>query len=202
MSSQETEVKFYVRQLKRIEIRLQELGAYSIQPRTHELNLRFDLPDNSLRQAGKVLRLRQDEHVRLTYKGPSQRSDGVLSRIELETALDDFETGQKILDALGYILVATYEKYRRTYEMGEFHIMLDELPYGDFVEIEGSDATSLREASDKLELEFSAAIPASYLALFDGLAQRRGMDSSHLTFSALNGLQITEGDLGVFPADK
>jgi adenylate cyclase, class 2 len=202
MSSQETEVKFYVRQLKRIESRLQELGAYSIQPRTHELNLRFDLPDNSLRQAGKVLRLRQDEHVRLTYKGPSQRSDGVLSRIELETALDDFETGQKILDALGYILVATYEKYRRTYEMGEFHIMLDELPYGDFVEIEGSDETSLREASEKLELEFSAAIPASYLALFDSLAQRRGMDSSHLTFSALNGLQITEEDLGVFPADK
>jgi adenylate cyclase class 2 len=202
MSSQETEVKFYVRQLKRIESRLQELGAYSIQPRTHELNLRFDLPDNSLRQAGKVLRLRQDEHVRLTYKGPSQRSDGVLSRIELETALDDFETGLKILDALGYILVATYEKYRRTYEMGEFHIMLDELPYGDFVEIEGSDATSLREASEKLELEFSAAIPASYLALFDSLAQRRGMDSSHLTFSALNGLQITEEDLGVFPADK
>ena len=202
MSSQETEVKFYVRQLKRIESRLQELGAHSIQPRTHELNLRFDLPDNSLRQAGKVLRLRQDEHVRLTYKGPSQRSDGVLSRIELETALDDFETGQKILDALGYILVATYEKYRRTYEMGEFHIMLDELPYGNFVEIEGSDATSLREASEKLELEFSAAIPASYLALFDSLAQRRGMDSSHLTFSALNGSQITEEDLGVFPADK
>jgi len=202
MNDQETEVKFYVRQLKRVERRLQELGAHLIQPRTQELNLRFDLPDGSLRQAGKVLRLRQDEQVRLTYKGPSQRSDGVLSRIELETALDDFETGKKILEALGFILVATYEKYRRTYELGEFHIMLDELPYGDFVEIEGSDVVSLQEASEKLGLDFNAAIPLSYLVLFDGLSKKLGMESSQLTFEYLNGLQITQKDLGVFPADK
>ena len=202
MNDHETEVKFYVRQLKRIERRLQELGAHLIQSHTHELNLRFDLPDGSLRQAGKVLRLRQDEQVRLTYKGPSQRSDGVLSRIELETVLDDFETGKKILEALGFILVATYEKYRRTYELGEFHIMLDELPYGDFVEIEGPDIFSFQEASERLGLDFSAAIPLSYLVLFDKLSQKLGLESSQLTFEYLNGLQITQEDLGVFPADK
>jgi len=202
MNDQETEVKFYVRQFKRVERRLQELGAHVIQPRTYELNLRFDLPDGSLRQAGKVLRLRQDEHVRLTYKGPSQRSDSVLSRVELETTLGDFETGRKILEALGYTLVATYEKYRRTYELGEFHIMLDELPYGDFVEVEGPNISSLQGISERLGLEFSVAIPFSYLVLFDKLSRRPGLESSQLTFESLNGLQITHENLGVFPADK
>ena len=65
MNGQETEVKFYVKQLKRAEQRLQALGAHLIQPRMHEVNLRFDLPDNSLRGAGKVLRLRQDDQARI-----------------------------------------------------------------------------------------------------------------------------------------
>ncbi|MBN1451848.1 MAG: class IV adenylate cyclase [Anaerolineales bacterium] len=202
MKGQETEVKFYVKDLKRVEERLRALGARSIQARVYEVNLRYDLPDSSLRQGGKVLRLRQDERVRLTYKGPSQRSDGVLSRAEFETALDDFESGRNILEALGYIPVATYEKHRSTYELGELHIMLDELPYGDFVEIEGPDAPALQKASKELELDFSAAIPASYLALFEGLCQRRGLDPAQLTFAALEGLQVEPEELSVRPADE
>ena len=42
MDGQETEVKFYVRQIKRVEERLQALGARLIQPRVYEVNLRFD----------------------------------------------------------------------------------------------------------------------------------------------------------------
>ena len=202
MNGQETEVKYYVSDLKRVEERIRTLGGRLIQARVYEVNLRYDLPDGSLRQGGKVLRLRQDERTRLTFKGPSQRSDGVLSRAEFETALDDFESGKNILEALGYIPVATYEKYRSTYEMGEVHIMLDELPYGDFVEIEGLDIPNLQKASKELGLDFSAAIPASYLALFEGLCQQRGLDPTQLTFTALKGLQIEPGELSVHPADE
>ena len=201
MNGKETEVKFYVRRLERIEERLRALGTRMIQPRTFEVNLRFDLPDGSLRREGKVLRLRQDDRTWLTFKGPSQRSDGVLSRTELETTLEDLETARNILEALGYILIATYEKYRSTYELGSLHIMLDELPYGDFVEIEGPDVESLQKASQELGLDFSAAIPASYLALFDGLSCKRGLEPSQLTFAALEGLQVEAGDLSVRAAD-
>ena len=201
MTGQETEVKFYVKDLKRVEERIRALGARSIQARVYEVNLRFDLLDGSLRQSGKVLRLRQDDRARLTYKGPSQRSDGVLSRVEFETALDDFEDGRKILEALGYFPIATYEKYRSTYELGELHIMLDELPYGDFVEIEGPGVPALQKASEELGLDFSAAIPASYLALFEGLCQERGLDPAQLTFNALEGLPVEPGELSVRPAD-
>ena len=202
MNGQETEVKYYVSDLKRVEERIRTLGGSLIQARVYEVNLRYDLPDGSLRQGGKVLRLRQDERTRLTFKGPSQRSDGVLSRAEFETALDDFESGKNILEALGYLPVATYEKYRSTYELGELHIMLDELPYGDFVEIEGLDILNLQKASKELGLDFSAAIPASYLALFESLCQQRVLDPAQLTFTALKGLQIKPGELSVRPADE
>jgi adenylate cyclase class 2 len=202
MNGRETEVKFYVRHLDRIEGRLQALGARLVQPRTFESNLRFDLPDGSLRRENKVLRLRQDERIRLTYKGPAQPSETVLSRVEIETTLGDFEAGRMILEALGYILIATYEKYRSTYELEDLHVMLDELPYGDFVEIEGPDESALQKASAGFGLDFSAAIPASYLALFDGLSRKRGLDPSQLTFAALEGMQIERGELFVRPADE
>ena len=202
MNGQETEVKFYVRQIKRVEGRLQALGARLIQARVHEVNLRFDLPDGSLRREEKVLRLRQDTQTRLAYKGPSQQTDGVLSRVEFETAVDDFEAARDLLEALGYSVVATYEKYRSTYELGALHIMLDELPYGDFVEIEGPDVTALQKVSEELGLDFSTAIPANYLILFERLCQVRELNPTQLTFPALEGMKIKAEELFVRPADK
>jgi len=208
MNGQETEVKFYVNDLGQVEERLRGLGAHLLQPRVHETNLRFDLPDGGLRAAGRVLRLRMDTQARLTYKGPSERLDGVLSRAEYETEVGDFETAQHILHALGYVVSATYEKFRATYEWEGLHIMLDELPYGDFVEIEGPDADSLQTASRALGLDFSAAIPASYLALFEGLCQKHGLDPSRLTFEAVQKGSVSAQDLctpfleTVRPADE
>jgi len=157
--------------------------------------------NSSFLRDGKALRLRQDEAARITFKGTSVYSEGVRSRPEFETTLGDFETGRKILDALGYVTVAIYEKYRRTYELGELHIMLDELPYGDFVEIEGPDLETLKSASSRLGLDFSAAISLSYLNLFKELYPVYELDPSQLTFSALEGLSISAEDLAVRAAD-
>ena len=202
MNGQETEVKFYVNDLKGVEERIQRLGALLIQPRTIESNLRFDLPDGSFRREGKVLRLRQDEEARITYKGAGLLSENVLSRPEFETTLGDFETGRKILESLGYVLVANYEKYRSTYELDNLHIMLDELPYGDFVEIEGPDEITLQIASSQFGLDFNAGIPMSYLKLFEAYCQNRELDPSQLTFSALKGTNISAEDLSVRAADE
>ena len=76
MNGQEAEVKFFVRDLKRIEMRLQELEAHLIQPRVHEVNLRFDNEQGDLRKNFKVLRLRQDTEAKFTFKGPSEERAG------------------------------------------------------------------------------------------------------------------------------
>ncbi|MHB8777954.1 MAG: class IV adenylate cyclase [Anaerolineales bacterium] len=202
MNGHETEVKFYVRDLKKMETRLLELKAQLIQPRVHEINFHYDLPSGSLRANGCVLRLRRDTNVILTYKGPSSMIDGVSSRTELETTIGDLETAQGILKALGYVQILIYEKYRAIYEINECRIMLDELPYGDFVEIEGSDAASIRKMALNIGLDIESAIDAGYARIFENYNSRYGFPSSNLTFDAFRGKKPPPAELDVRAADE
>lgn len=201
MNGQETEVKFYIRDLRKIELRLRDLKAQLIRPRIHEINFRYDLPDGSLRANGRVLRLRRDTNVILTYKGPSAIIDGVFSRTELETTMGDLETAQRVLEALGYVQILIYEKYRAVYEINGCHIMLDELPYGDFVEIEGSDASSIRKMVLQMGLDFESAVNAGYARIFENYNSKYGLSPSDLTFDALRGKKPSPEELNVRAAD-
>ena len=49
--------------------KLLDYGAIQLKPRLFEQNIRYDNAWGGLARAGKVLRLRQDDGVRLTYKG-------------------------------------------------------------------------------------------------------------------------------------
>lgn len=202
MNGQETEVKFYVGNLAKIEARLIELGAHLVQERVHETNLRFDTPGRSLRKEGKVLRLRHDQTARMTFKSDTTKNDGILSRKEIEFEVESFEAAQELIESLGYEVVLFYEKYRKTYDLNNLHIMLDELPYGDFVEIEGHSAASIREAAQRLGLNWNAAIPSSYGALFERVAKPRKLDTSKLTFEAFSGRKPGPRDLSVSEADQ
>ena len=202
MKGEEIEVKLYVRNLANIQSRLLDLGASLLEPRAHENNLRYDLPDGNLRAGKRVLRLRQSGDARLTYKGPAEERDGVMARTEIEFTVGDFDAAKQFLASLGYVEVAVYEKFRTTYALDSTHIMLDELPYGNFVEIEGPDTASIRALAVRLNLDFEAAIPASYLALFERLCTDRALDPSRLTFESLNHIHITPEMLRVRPADE
>jgi adenylate cyclase class 2 len=215
---QEIEAKFYVMDLKGIEARLQALEARLIQPRILETNIRFDLPGGRLRSEGRVLRLRQDTEARLTYKDSGQNEQGVLHRNEIEFTVESFERAQLLLEALGYQKVLEYEKYRTTYllESGSLlptiheqahglqncHIMLDELPYGDFVEIEAEDIPMIHVVSGNLRLDRKAAIPASYSALFENVRETLNLTFEDLTFANFEGLQVSAKHLEVRPADQ
>lgn len=202
MNGHETEAKFYVNNLSRIETRLRELGARLIQERVHEVNYRFDNPEGGLRKNKNVLRLRKDAEAKFTFKGPSEeRAGGVLSRREIEFGVDDFDSAKEFLEALGFIPVVFYEKYRATYEWKGIHIMLDELPYGNFVEIEGEDINTLREAAGLLGLNWEAMVKAGYHALFERIAEKLNLPPGQLSFEALKSLKVSPEDLQVVPAD-
>jgi adenylate cyclase, class 2 len=168
----------------------------------HEVNLRFDNPNGDLRRDLKVLRLRQDTEAKFTFKGPSEmRECGVLSRREIEFTVGSFDAAKEFLEALGYVPVVFYEKYRTTYELHNVHIMLDELPYGDFVEIEGEDIGTLREVAHLLGLNWEVIVKAGYHALFERITGKYKLDPEQLSFDALKSVQITEEDLLIVPAD-
>lgn len=203
MNGQEIEAKFFVKNLNRMELRLQELKAQLIQPRIHEINLRFDDANNNLRSSFRVLRLRQDDKARLTFKGPSkEETGGILSRREIEFVVEDFEKARELLEALGYRSVVFYEKFRATYDLSGTHIMLDELPFGQFVEIEGENAKIIRRIADLLELDWDAMVKAGYHALFDRVTGKFNLDPSQLSFFALEKVNITAEDLGIRAADQ
>jgi adenylate cyclase class 2 len=201
----ETEAKFYVRDLNRIKSRLEEMGARLVQERVLETNIRFDLPGSPLRAQGRVLRLRHDTNTKFTYKSASTNEQGVLSREEIEFEVDDFEKAKRFLEALGYQTLVYYEKYRTTYTLqsskGSIQVMLDELPYGNFVEIEGETVDTIRAIATQLRLNWETAIATSYHALFERVRAALNRSIQDLSFVEFAEIKVEAGHLEVQAAD-
>jgi adenylate cyclase class 2 len=201
MVNQEIEVKFMVADLAALEVRLRALGGKLVQARVHEVNLRFDTPDGSLSGAQRVLRLRKDQQVHFTYKGPSQVNQKVNVRQEIELVVDDFDNARRFLEALGYEVNVMYEKFRTTYKFRNVLVTLDEMPYGSFTEIEGPDALSLQKAADDLWLDWTCRSLESYMSLFGRVKEHRKLDIKNLSFDEVQPLNVTPKDLGLKQAD-
>ncbi len=201
MDYQEKEVKFYLRNLEAMAARLEATGADLVRPRVLERNLRLDTPDGALSAEHRVLRLRQDDRVRVTYKDNAHIEDGVLVRTEIEFTTDDLQVALKLFEALGYQVVVLYEKYRRVYRLGDVEVVLDEMPFGDFMEIEASNTTLIEGVAQMLGLNWERRGIASYLGLFDVLKQHQDIDFRDLSFANFASLEISPDDLEVEPAD-
>ena len=63
------------------------------------------------------------------------------SRPEDEVVVADAAAATRILEALGYRKVFRYQKYREVFRFRDAEIVVDEMPIGTFVEIEGPVAT-------------------------------------------------------------
>jgi len=196
-SDQELEVKFYLPDLPALRARFEAAGAQLVQPRVHEINLRFDTPSGDLSRGYRVLRLRQDSEARLTYKGPGELVDGVRSRQELEFTVSDFGTARHFLEVLGYVVNVMYEKYRATYALEGVLVTLDEMPYGNFAEIEGPDGASIRKTAEVLGLDWERRILDSYIMLFDRLRERLGFAFRDLSFENFEAMTVTGDMLGL-----
>lgn len=185
----ETEVKLMVADLKAAEERLEALGATLTAPRVFERNVRYENNKGSFAENGIVLRLRQDSRARLTYKEGSTANAGIVSRFEAEVEVSDFETMELILYKLGYVPALVYEKYRITYQYHDAEIVLDELPYGNFIEVEG-DPTAIEDTLKQLGMESTTRLQASYVRLFEFVKMNMGLKMNHLTFENFKGITV------------
>lgn len=187
----EREIKLYVPDLHAVGKRLEAEHAVLAKTRIFERNVRYENAARSLTAEGIVLRLRQDTRVRLTYKQGSTRVDnsGVTERFEAEVEVSSFEAMDTILRQLGFEPYMTYEKYRTTYEWGHCEITLDEMPYGNFVEIEGDVECIARVRAD-LGLNDALACDGSYTVLFDRVRRALGLDFTDLTFDNFEGIVV------------
>ena len=134
----EIEKKFRLRprQLAKITRRLKKLGA-EFAHETFEQN--YLHRGRILDERRAVLRLRKTESKAiLTYKQALRTTGHVKQKIEYETEVSNVEQTEKIIAALGYQLSVVYEKRRKTFHLGDVEIVLDELPFGLYMEIEGT----------------------------------------------------------------
>lgn len=186
----EREAKYYLPDLDAMQARLTQAAAQVIVPRVFERNVRYDDAQGTFAARHLVLRLRQDDAARLTFKAPMMQSDvDVESRFEAEVTVSDFDTMAIILARLGYVEAVRYEKYRTTYDLDGLHIMLDELPYGDFIELEG-EADAIRRAAARLSLPVAQRMDANYIDLFERVRQALRLDVANLTFAAFAGVDV------------
>jgi predicted adenylyl cyclase CyaB len=128
---------------------LVELGA---QPRgiDQEQNVVFHLKTGDRRSGRKRLRLRtfggRSDAV-LTCKGPAEKDSIYKSRDELEVQVSDADSVREMLRHLGFRARVEYRKRREHWSFGETLIGLDQLAFGDFLEVEGTEQAILATLS-------------------------------------------------------
>jgi len=148
----ETEKKYRIDAPKRegIITALEEAGA-EFEREDFETNTIYG--GGTLDENLAVLRIRTTENsALLTYKKRIENQYDVKQQIEVETKVEDPGALAEIVTNLGFTPRLVYEKRRQTWRFRSVEILLDELPFGFFMEIEGS-ITSIKEAEMILGFE-------------------------------------------------
>ena len=137
-------------QRKQILASLEEFGAKFIREDFEE-NIIYH--GGILMEKGAVLRVRKiGDKTILTYKEPIPNSLAHKQRLEYETEVENADKIEKIIECLGFTKALIYEKRRKIWHFKSVEIVLDELPFGNYMEIEGS-ITAIAEAEMFLDGE-------------------------------------------------
>ncbi len=176
--------------------RLLAAGAELTRARIYERNVRFDTTDERLYRELSLLRLRQDTAVTLTYKGTPKNLPKSEAKVreELEVEVSDFDTLSQIFQRLGFAPLQVYEKYRETFQWQNVEIVLDEMPYGNFIELEGDEA-GIKTAVSHLNLNWQERILANYLGLMAQLKAHHNLPFNDLTFANFANLNVSITDI-------
>jgi adenylate cyclase class 2 len=139
-----------------------------------------DFEENTLYAGGNLhpgkqaLRLRRiGGRAILTYKERFASTTAIKHQREDETGIEDAEALAAILFALGYSPALIYEKRRATWRLKGAEVVIDELPFGLFAEIEGEE-NAIFEVEEQLGLADAKAEMATYPELTRRHGEKRG----------------------------
>jgi len=137
---------------------------------------REEFEENTLYRGGvidtgrRVLRIRRvGSRAILTFKERFPSASAIKHQLEQETEVSNPDALDSILDRLGFLPALVYEKRRTRWNLGPAEIVLDELPFGLFMEIEAPESEILR-----LEAELGATKYRAELATYPRLTAKFG----------------------------
>lgn len=186
----ETEIKFHVADLATLTGRLESAGFRIQTPRSFESNVLYDTPDRQLRARTEILRIRSYAgRWALTHKrlpGAGLPGEGRHKhRIETETGLAHGNALAEHFLSLGLVAAFRYEKWRTEWTDGNGHCVIDELPIGNYAELEGPAAWIDRTAY-RLGVDHAQYITLSYGRLFEQWREQHHSLAQDLTFAAVS----------------
>lgn len=152
---------------------LQELGA-RFEGADREENTIYGGPalDGPVGMGIVRIRRTQDRSI-LTFKRRVESQSDVKHQIEYETEIANADSMDKIVRQLGLEPKLIYEKRRKTWRLRDVEVVIDELPFGLFMEIEGS-MTGIKEAEMLLAIEDVETEHETYPRLTSQLGKRSG----------------------------
>ncbi len=185
MEPLEIEVKFYLENAELVREKLLSAGATS-NGRIFESNICFDDAHDGLKAKKSLLRLRKDQKVTLTHKSKPKTGETEFKVLrELEVEVSNFDMMLRILETLGYHRTLVYEKYRETLTIGETNICIDNMPFGDFIEIEGSK-DDIRRLAQVLGMSWDRRIIDNYRSMFNAIREGLQLTFDDITFDNFN----------------
>lgn len=194
----EVEVKFWTADFDLVREALSTAGATLIYPRYYEQNIVYDSPQETLRNRQQIIRLRQDQKMKLTFKGPvsaeleAQSEAKIREEIELEVS--DFDKMALILHRLGLTEEKAYEKYREVWQHDGVEIVLDEMPFGNFIELEGTES-AIKSFAAELGFSWDKRMAVSYWRLMQQLKEIYNLKFDDITFANFADKEINSSAL-------
>lgn len=168
---------------------IEKASVLELSQKLTELNALFSyetFEENYLYRGGvldgraAVLRLRKtNERSTLTYKEKVSSENDFKHQIELETDVSNVAATESIIAKLGYTLSIIYEKRRKAWRLGNAEVVLDELPFGLYMEIEGrvEDIVAAEKmlGADRFEIEATGypGLTLKHGHLIDGIIESR-----------------------------
>jgi len=151
----------------------QRMRAMSITPDEleHEENTLFR--GGRLDLGGCALRLRRVNGLaRLTFKRRLPSKSAIKHQEEHEVAVENPEAIEAILKALDFQPAVIYEKRRTRWGVGKAAVVIDELPFGLFMEIE-APVREIKRVEKLLEADDLPAVLETYPTMTAALGRKR-----------------------------
>jgi len=188
MPSIEIEVKFYIKKYENI-IKKVETYAGKTKSSGFETNTLFDYPDRRLSNNQEILRLRKyNGETILTHKKKiNDKKKDFKKMKETETRIESYDEFLRILYKLGLKKIQIYEKYRDIYTIDNLEICIDRLPFGNFMELEGSEEL-IKKMALSLKLDWSKRILPSYRTIFEKIKKEYHLNFQDISFENFQNL--------------
>ena len=166
MAKTEKQVKYKINNFDYISKRLVEIEAIFIGG-FMEKTIRYDNDNLKCSDNGIFIRTKSGMKNVLTLKEiPTDSSNSSFERITTEVEVDNINKIGYILEKIGLTKKFIMEKYRLFFKYDNVDILIDELPFGIYLEIKGED-NEINRVTKMLNIDEADLIKMTYWDIYD-----------------------------------